>query len=160
MKDIYQILEKLNIVFTKYDHEAVFTVAESEKIDKILPGTKTKNLFIRNKKGDKYWLVIIEGEIRADMNELKKILGENKISFASAEKLKKYLNLTPGSVSPFGLINDKNHEVTVIIYDDVLNKNDSINFHPNINTSTLNLKVSDFKKYLEWTNNKITYFKK
>jgi len=159
MNNIYETLKTIGVAFTEYKHKAVFTVAESEEIDKILIGTKTKNLFIKNKKGNKHWLVIIEGDIQADMDKLKKFLGESRLSFASPERLKKYLDLTPGSVSPFGLINDKDHEVTVIIYDNVLEKNDTINFHPNINTATLNLTVTDFKKYLDWTTNQVIYFK-
>lgn len=158
MADIYKILQELDIKYTKYDHEAVFTVEESKKIETEIFGTHTKNLFLRNKKGNKHWLVIVEGHARADMNKLRKFLDENKLSFASPERLKKYLNLTPGSVTPFGLINDKKHEVIVVIYEDLLEKNDTINFHPNINTTTLNLRVKDFKKFLQWSKNEIKYF--
>ncbi len=155
MKDIYQILDNLNIKYTKHEHEAVFTCEEAEDLISDIPGTHVKNLFLRNKKGDKHWLVIVEDKDRADINKLRKSLGENKLSFASAERLDKYLKLTPGSVSPFGLINDDKHEVIMVLYNNVLDKNEIINFHPNINTATLSLKVEDFKKYLEWCENTI-----
>ncbi len=159
MDNVYEILKQLEIDFTEYKHEAVFTVGESKELDDTIPGTHTKNLFITNKKKDKLWLVLIQGSVRANLKKLRKFLNNSKISFASSELLKKYLNLTPGSVSPFGLINDKNHGVIVVIYDDVFEKNDTINFHPNINTATLNLKVENFKKFLNWTKNEIVYFK-
>ena len=79
MNNVYTTLEKIQIPFTEYEHKAVFTVAESKDIDKMLSGTNTKNLFIRNKKGDNHWLVIIEGEIRADINKLRKFFPQQII---------------------------------------------------------------------------------
>jgi Ala-tRNA(Pro) deacylase len=156
MQDIYQVLNKLNIKYEKYEHPAVFTVEDAQKYDINFDCTKTKNLFLRNKKGDKHYLIVLEGQKRANLKNLETLLGENNLSFASSEKLLKYLGLTPGSVSPFGLINDVNKEVEVVI-DKELITSPKVGFHPNINTATLVVSSLDFKKFLDWTGNKVRY---
>jgi len=154
MKNILQILKNLGITYTEHKHPAVFTVEEANKYYDTIPGTHTKNLFLRNKKGDKHYLVVIESSKRVDLGKLKQILGESKLSFASPERLKEHLNLTPGSVTPFGLIHDKDKKVQVIIDNDLW-ESEEINCHPNINTSTLTISSKDFRKFLEWTGNSV-----
>ncbi len=158
MKDIYQILDQLNVNYKKYDHPAVFTVEESESLHLDIPGAHTKNLFLRNKKKTAYYLVTVLADKRVNLNQLTKELSEDKLSFASPEDLKKYLGLTPGSVSIFGLINDQEKNINVIVDQDFFGS-EEISFHPNDNTATLVIKTEDLKKFLEWTANKISYIK-
>ena len=153
MQNLYKILEELNIPYEQHNHPPVFTCEEAEKHTGHLKGGKDKNLFLRNKKGDKHYLISLQSSKRADLKAIANILNESKLSFASPERLKKHLNLTPGSVTPFGLINDKNKEVEIIIDEDLIN-HDYLQFHPNTNESTIIIKSSDFKLFLESTGNK------
>jgi Ala-tRNA(Pro) deacylase len=155
MKDVFKILREIGIEYQQYDHPAVFTVEEAEKYARE-DGAHSKNLFLRNKKGNKHFLVILEGSKRVDLKNLAKLVGESDLSFASGERLLKLLRLTPGSVSPFGLINDEGKEVHVIV-DKSLLVFDMQGFHPNVNTSTLVITTKNFKKFLEWTKNQISY---
>lgn len=156
MGDIYSVLKDLGIKYVKHEHPAVFTVAESKKYDLKFDCGKTKNLFLTNKKGDAFYLLVVEGETRVDLKKITHFLHETKLSFASPELLFKYLELTPGSVSPFGLINDGNKTVTVLI-DKNLMENNKIGFHPNSNTATLVLTTADFKRFLDWTGNRVFF---
>jgi len=149
MPDIYQFLDQHQISYQQHDHPAVFTVAESQKYDFNVPGAKTKNLFLRNKKGSQHFLVVVQADKRVDLKALAKQLEvAGGLGFASEQRLFKYLGLTPGSVSPFGLINDTDHHVQVIIDQDLM-LDDQIGFHPNVNTATLVISTEDFKKYLD-----------
>jgi Ala-tRNA(Pro) deacylase len=154
MKDISAVLEKLGIAYVKHEHSAVFTCEEAEKWCGNIPGGKSKSLFLRNRNGDKHFLVIMEAEKKLDMKGLAVLLGESKLSFASEERLQKYLKLTPGAVSPFGLINDEKKEVVVIIDQDLL-KHSRLSYHPNVNTATLELATKDFRKFLVSTGNTV-----
>lgn len=158
MNNVFSILQQLRISYEEHKHPAVFTVAEAETLKLKIEGAHNKNLFLRNRTGDKYYLVIIIGSKRLDLKELASFLKETKLSFASSEELFKYLKLTPGSVSPFGLINDAEKTVQVIVDEDLLSFNKQ-GFHPNINTSTLVISTDNFKKFLEWTDNRVIYRK-
>lgn len=156
MKDIYQILKDLKINYQKIDHPAVYTVEDAQKYDKPADAAMTKNLFLRNRKGSKHYLVVLEASKRADLKKLAELLNEDDFSFASPERLLQYLGLTPGSVSPFGLINDTDKQVYVVV-DNGLFKFGKQGFHPNTNTATLVITSEDFKKFLEYTKNQVTY---
>lgn len=153
---VYKVLEKLGIVHTRHEHPPVYTVEQAEEYWTEIRGAHCKNLFLRNKKGSRHYLVILPSSKQADLRRLNEMLGEDRLSFGSPERLKRLLGLEPGSVSPFGLINDINKEVTVIIDLD-LKKADRVNFHPNINTATLGLSYADFEKFLAWTGNTVCY---
>lgn len=155
MNDIYKILDDLEITFTEYKHPAVFTVEEALKHKGDLDGAKIKNLFLRNKKGDKHFLFITDAFKDIDLRKLSEATGERKLGFASPERLQKYLGLTPGSVSPFGIINDENKEITVFLDKDLLANNDKLNFHPNINTATIQISKDNFLKFLKWAGNEV-----
>lgn len=155
MKDIYSILDQLGIVYKKYEHPAVFTVEEAKKHD-AGNGSYNKSIFLRNKKGDNFYLVLTLGSKRIDLKNLGVFLNESKLGFASPEKMMKYLGVTPGSVSAFGLINDIDKVVQVIVDEELL-KFDKQGYHPNINTATLIISTDDLKKFLNWTGNKVTY---
>ncbi len=153
---VYHCLNNLNISYIVHEHPAVFTVEEAQKFCSDIPGIHCKNLFLRNKKGNKHYLFTLEETKPADLKSLCKKIGETSLSFASPDRLYKYLGLTPGSVSPFGLINDENKEVVFLLDKDLTHSN-TINFHPNINTATINLSFADFEIFLNWCENKVLY---
>ncbi len=151
MQEVLDFLNSLRITYTNHKHQAVFTCEESSVVDSSIKGARSKNLFIKGRTTGKYFLVILDCAKRADLKKIQETLGEKKISFASPEELYHYLKLTPGSVSPFGLINDTDHLVHVLI-DEEFWKNDLVSFHPNINTATIQLSKDGFVKFLSHTN--------
>lgn len=155
-KRVYEVLESLGIPFIRREHPPVYTVEEAKLHWRELAGAHCKNLFLRNKKGNRHYLVILEHSKNADLRKLTERLGEDRLSFGSAERLKRFLGLEPGAVSPFGLIFDARKEITVII-DQELRQAERIHFHPNVNTVTLGISFSDFEKFLAWTGNPVRY---
>jgi Ala-tRNA(Pro) deacylase len=150
MRNIYEALKELNIVYDVYDHPAVFTVEEADLVCGKIPGKQAKNLFLTNEKGDRHFLVTIAHDKRANLAMLAALFGEKRLRFASPERLQKYLGLMPGSVSPLGLINDTEKAVEFFI-DRELVEQGKIYVHPNINTATLGISTGDFKKFLDFT---------
>jgi len=155
-QNVYDVLAELRIEYTKLEHPPVFTVEEAEQHWENIEGAHCKNIFVRNKKGNRHFLIIVECRKKIDLTSIARRMGQSRFSFASPERMKKFLGLDPGSVSPFGLINDQNKEVHVLI-DQELKKEDKINFHPNANTATLTLSFQDFERFLEHCGNKVTY---
>jgi len=153
---VYNVLDELGISYTRHEHPPVFTVEEAEKYWTQIIGAHCKNLFLRNKKGNRHYLVILEASKAADLKSLNRLLGEDRLSFASEKRLMKHLGLETGSVSVFGLINDKEHHVQVVIDED-LKKADRVNFHPNVNTATVGITFQDLTKFLSWCGNTIRY---
>ena len=151
-KELYEVLEKLNINFEYYEHPAAPTIEIAKKYWKDLDATHCKNIFLRNHKGNKHYLVSFEHEQTLSIKTLEQKLKQGKLSFASGWRLEKYLNIKAGSVSPFGLINDKENHVTVFLDKNLL-KTETISFHPNINTASLVIKTKDFVKFMDWTGN-------
>ncbi len=149
---VFSFLDKLNIEYKIYEHPAVFTTAESEKYTAHIEGADTKNLFLRNKKGTCFYLVTLPSSIRGDLKKIANTVGEKKLTFASDESLLKYLGLTAGSVSPFGLINDTSRTVNFFLYSDLL-KADKLGFHPNDNTATIIINQDDFQLFLREVGN-------
>lgn len=156
--ELYSVLNQLGIAFEYYEHPPAHTIEVAQIYWKDLEATHCKNLFFRNHKGNKHYLVILEHTRQLDIHDLEKRLKQGKISFASEERMKKYLGLTPGSVSPFGLINDKEHHVHLFM-DEKLKDSVRISFHPNNNTASLIVSFSDFIKYLIWTQNRFEFLK-
>jgi Ala-tRNA(Pro) deacylase len=155
---IYRVFKELNIHFDYYGHPPAPTIEEARKYWKDIEATHCKNLFFRNHKGNRHYLVIIEHTKDLGIHDLEKRLKQGKLTFASGERMNRYLGLTPGSVSPFGLINDKDHHVHLFL-DEELRMAERISFHPCINTASLVIKFSDFEKFLEWTGNSYEYLK-
>ncbi len=153
---VYETLQKLGIPFDYYEHPPVPTVKEAMIYWKDIEAAHCKNLFFRNHKGNRHFLVLLEFYQNLDIKNLEAKLKQGKISFASDERLMKYLGLKAGSVSPFGLINDKKHEVIVFI-DENLQKTTKISFHPNINTASLVVSFEDFIRYLGTVGNSYTF---
>jgi Ala-tRNA(Pro) deacylase len=144
---VYATLAGLGIAYECYAHPPVFTADDAAEHWAGIPATRIKNLFLRNKKGDRHYLVILEISRQADLRQLVRIVGDDRLSFGSPERLMANLGLTPGSVSPFGLIHDRTHAVRVII-DDELRRAERLIFHPNINTASVTISVPDFEKFL------------
>jgi len=149
-------LQELGIAVKRHEHPPVATVDEAEKHWADIDATHCKNLFLRNQKGTRYYLVIVKHSKRADLRALADQIGDGKLSFASPDRLMTCLGLTPGSVSPFGLIHDAEHHVRVILDRD-LKSAQRVSFHPNINTVTLTLAFADFEKFLDACGNIVRY---
>ncbi|WP_297327693.1 prolyl-tRNA synthetase associated domain-containing protein [uncultured Bartonella sp.] len=149
-QQLLDFLESLNIKVKTVSHRAVFTVQEGEDIKKNIPGAHTKNLFLKDKKGH-YFLVTLGAHAVLDLKHLHdKIGASGRLSFASAEKLSQYLGLYPGAVSAFGLINDKENQVTFIL-DKALYDNAIINCHPMTNEATTSISREDLVKFARAT---------
>ena len=149
-------LEELGIAITRHEHPPVATVDEAEKYWADINAAHCKNLFLRNQKGTRHYLVILKHSKKADLRAVADQIGDGKLSFASPERLMTHLGLTPGSVSPFGLIHDRDHSVRVALDRD-LKTADRVSFHPNINTVTLTLTFEDFEKFLAECGNVVQY---
>jgi Ala-tRNA(Pro) deacylase len=150
--EVYKILNRLSIPFEYYEHEEAPTIEIARQFYRGEGTTLCKNLFFRNHKGNRHYLVILECDRILDIHDLEKRLHQGKLSFASEERMIKHLGLRPGSVSPFGLINDKDHQVHVFI-DDKLQYVNKLSFHPNLNTASLVITTYDFIRYMNWTGN-------
>jgi Ala-tRNA(Pro) deacylase len=149
-------LAALGIAYERFEHPAVPTVEEAERHWAGIDAAHCKNLFLRNQKGNRHYLVIMAFRKRADLRAVATQIGDGKLSFASPERLLTYLGVAPGSVSPAGLINDREHHVRVFLDRDLTNAA-RISFHPNINTSTLTVAHSDFQRFLGDCGNPVAY---
>lgn len=147
-KIVIDTLNKWNIPFTMYEHPPLPTVEIALEYWKDIDATHCKNLFFRNHKGNKHYLIVFECHQQIAIHDIEKMLKQGKLSFASQQRMEKYLGLKPGSVSPFGLINDTNKEVKLFI-DKNLENAQRLSFHPNDNTSGLVVTKADFMRYLE-----------
>jgi len=157
-REVLDILDRLGVSYVRHEHPPVFTVEDADQYWTELRGTHCKNLFLRNKKGNHHYLVITPTSKAVDLRELNRALHEDRLSFGSPERLRRYLGVEPGSVSPFGLIHDAGREVCVIVDKD-LKASRSAGFHPNINTATLDISVADFERFLAWCGNEVRIIK-
>ena len=157
-QELYKLLGKLSIDFEYHEHPPVATIEDAKIYWKDLNSGRCKNIFFRNHKGDRHFLVILEHLRQLNIHDLEKRLKQGKLTFASDQRLKKYLGVEPGSVSPFGLINDKDHHVHLFI-DEKLNEFNRLSFHPNINTASLVIKKTDFIRFLNSMGNSFEFIK-
>ena len=155
---VYAALDALGIAYERHEHPAVFNAEDASKFWDPIPGVQCKNLFLRNKKGDRHYLVVLEISKRADLKEIVKLVGDDRLSFGSPERLMAELGLTPGSVSPFGLINDADGSVRVLIDQD-LKTADRLIFHPNINTASVVVSWADLERFLGTRRNSLRLVK-
>ncbi len=153
---LYKILDELHIPFDYYEHPPVPTIELARVYWKDIEATHCKNLFFRNHKGDRHYLVIIEHTRDLAIRDLEQRLKQGKLSFASDERMKRYLGLSPGSVSPFGLINDAGKHVHLFL-DQNLRNSHKISFHPCVNIASLVISFPDFEKFLNFTGNTYEY---
>jgi Ala-tRNA(Pro) deacylase len=157
-KKVYDALEQLQIPYKRYEHIPVYTIQGLDELNMETEGKHCKNLFVRNDKGNKHYLIIVSHEKRADLKSLSSQIGSSRLGFASEERLMKHLGLTPGAVTPFGLLNDEGKKVTVLVDEDLKNSI-HICFHPNVNTATVSLLYDDFIKFLQWKGNEYKFVK-
>lgn len=157
-KKVYDTLNQLEIPFIKYEHLPVYTIQDIDELMLRMKGKHCKNLFVRNHVGNKHYLILVCQEKRADLKNIQAQIGSTRLSFASSERLQKYLGLIPGAVTPLGLLNDEEKEVTVLIDEDLKNY-ERICLHPNVNTATVSILYSDFMKFLKSRGNKVGFVK-
>lgn len=148
-EDLFKTLEILDISYKLHHHEAVFTVEESEKVDADIPGTHCRNLYLRDKK-KKNFLVVAANETEVDLKKLSEKIQCGRFSFGSADRLFQYLGIRPGSVCPFTVINDTDHQVQVVLDAYMMNQ-DIVNYHPLDNTMTVSITPADLLKFLQHT---------
>lgn len=153
---VFARLHALGIEFDRYEHPPIATAKEADVHWEDIDAAHCKNLFLRNQKGDRHYLVIINYKKRADLRWIADQIGDGKLSFASPERLMRYLAVTPGAVSPFGLINDAERHVRVYLDRD-LKSAERISFHPNANTATVVLRFADFEQFLASTGHPLQY---
>ena len=150
---LIEILDQSNYSYKQYKHGALFTVDDSKNERGKIDGLHSKNLFLKNKKNN-FFLVSCVENTKVELKELSKSLKIGNISFANEDYLLKYLGVTPGSVTPFGLLNDRNKEVEFYLDESFLS-NKYVNFHPLVNTATINIKTLDFINFLVENNIKV-----
>lgn len=145
---VYDLLERLDVPFERVDHNAVGTIEGCAEIEKLLDIEICKNLFLRNSKGDQYYLLMIPGGKHLVTKDLAKKIGSTRLSFGTPEKMEEYLDITPGSVSVLGLMNDHGNNIQFLVDNDI-KKWEYFGCHPCINTSSLKIKTADlFSKIL------------
>lgn len=152
-------LKELNIEYKEVTHNPVFTIEEMDELGNIFDNAKIcKNLFVRDQKGKKHFLIVLPEEKRAPLSEIAEKIQSTKLSFASEERLMKYLKLTPGSVTPLAVINDENSEVEVVLDEELMHEN-LLGVHPCVNTATILITPENLKKFILSNNNKIKIIK-
>lgn len=150
-EEVYKYLESLNIKYRKVEHKAVFTMEEMSKLNLEDESEVVKNLFIRDDKKQNYYLILVKGDKRVNLKELRNTLGLRPLTFASEEDLEKYLCLKKGSVTILGILNDTEHKVKVLIDNDIKVFKE-IGAHPNENTASIWLTLEDIEKILKLNN--------
>lgn len=152
---VYDLLDSLNIKYDRVDHNAADTMEACQAINEVLaPAVICKNLFLCNAGKTKFYLLMIRDDKKFKTKEISHQINSSRLSFATAEYMEKYLDITPGSVSVMGLMNDKECEVTLIVDEDLL-KEEYVGCHPCVNTSSLRIKTNDvFITFLQATKHK------
>ncbi len=146
-RDLLARLDELGIAARSFEHPAAYTVEEAKALRGELAGAHIKNLFLRNKKGV-MWLVTCQEDREIDLKALGERIGAGRLSFGSAERLMKYLGALPGAVTPFGVLNDRQGKVAVVL-DSALPEQDPVNCHPLVNTMTTALSGRALVRFLE-----------
>lgn len=158
-ENVLNKLNELNIEYKEVEHKPVYTIEDMDALGDIFKNAKIcKNLFVRDQKGKKHFLIVLPEEKRAPLAEIATKIQSTKLSFASEERLMKYLKLTPGAVTPLAVINDENSDVVVVLDED-LKKEKILGVHPCENTSTILLTPENLEKYIKANNNQIKYIK-
>ena len=151
--EIYQYLTENNIWHEITQHEAVYNMEELKAVELPYPEWDAKNLFVRDDKKRNYYLITVKGEKRVDLKEFRKQNGLRNLFFASEADLMEYMQLTPGSVSPLGLLNDPEHRVQ--FYLDAELAGNKIGVHPNDNTATVWMETDDLIKLIQNNGNEV-----
>ena len=139
---VYDLLDALEVSYQRIDHEAAMTMEACAEIDRVLDATICKNLLLCNRHCTSFYLLMMPGEKSFKTSAFSKQIGSSRLSFADPKYMEEYLDITPGSVSVMGLMNDQGNRVQLLIDEDVL-KGEYIGFHPCINTSSLRIRMED-----------------
>lgn len=142
-------LKDLGIAFTLHHHRAVFTVAEAMEVERGMEGAQCRNLFLRDKKKNNF-LVVLRNETEVDIKKLQPLIGADKLSFGSPDRLWEYLGVRPGSVCPYAIVNDVGQNVQIFLDKSML-ESSLVNYHPLINTMTIGTKPEDLLRFIEST---------
>ena len=147
-QEVYEFLDKRGAAYEKTEHPAVFSMKEVPAVELPHPEADAKNLFVRDDKKRNYFLITVRGDKRVDLKAFAKDHGTRRLSFASAEDLMEMLGVAPGSVSPFGILNDEERKVTVFLDRDFWEDAGLIGVHPNENTATVWLQAEEMAEIL------------
>ena len=151
--NIYEILNKLNIQYEEIEHNPIYSVEDAIREDVMskIEGTGCKNLLLKD--NNNYYLIILKYDKIIDLKELRAKLSSGRLSFASEKELNDLLNLAPGSITPFGIINDLENKIVIAIDNELNNK--KMLFHPNVNNKTISIKYDDLIKFIESQHHKL-----
>ncbi|MFM5422399.1 prolyl-tRNA synthetase associated domain-containing protein [Aeromonas veronii] len=144
---IYSLLDQLAIPYQRFDHPPVFTCDEASRLLPDLPAAKTKNLFLRDPKSERLFLVVTPEERRVDLKALATALGIKRLSFGSPERLDAVLGLTPGSVTLLAMVRDRENAVELVV-DEAIWQAEQVQCHPLVNTATLIIRLDDVRRLL------------
>lgn len=145
---LFADMKALGIAFELWEHEAVFTVEESSKLNRDIPGAHTKNLFLKDA-GGRFWLVTVPADARVDLKKLPAAIGSKKLSFGKADDMVRLLGVMPGSVTPLAVIHDDLCQVTFVL-DAKLSEADRVNVHPLRNTATIGVSSANLISLLKY----------
>ena len=141
-------LQELGIIFDVVEHPPVFTTEQADSYIEGMEGVRTKSMFLTNRKKTQYYLLIMDDKKRLDMDDFKVQVGANRIHMASADSLAEKMQLSPGTVSPFGLLNNEEKDILVYFDKDIVSE-DIMTFHPNTNEKTIFIKIQDLFRFLD-----------
>ncbi len=148
MKEILDLLDQHDIAYQRVDHPAVYTCEEAERLVPPLPGTHTKNLFVRDRRGRRHFLVVVGWEKQVDLKELGRVLEVSKLGMASPERLRERLGVDPGAVTLLAVVNDREKAVEVVI-DEPVWAAEALQCHPLVNTTTLSIPRTGVEKLFQ-----------
>ncbi|NME34961.1 MULTISPECIES: prolyl-tRNA synthetase associated domain-containing protein [Fusobacterium] len=154
-EEIYKFLDENNIWYEVSEHKAVYNMAELAEIKLPYPEADAKNIFMRDDKKRNYYLITIKGNKKTDLKKFRELYKTRPLRFASEEELMIFLNLSPGSVTPFGILNDNEKKVQVFFDKDFFQEPGLIGVHPNDNTATIWMKIKDLFEIIKNHGNKI-----
>ena len=154
-KQIYEYIKIKQIWYEITEHKAVYSMSEISEVEIPYPESDAKNLFVRDDKKENYYLITVRGNKRVNLKEFRKENNTRPLSFASEKELKDMIQILPGSVSPLGILNDKENKVKVFLDKEFIEKTDIIGIHPNDNTATIWLKTKDLINIIKEHGNKV-----
>lgn len=154
-KQIYEYIKNKQIWYEITEHKAVYSMSEISEVEIPYPEADAKNLFVRDDKKENYYLITVRGNKRVNLKEFRKENNTRPLSFASEKELKEIIQILPGSVSPLGILNDKENKVKVFLDKEFIEKTDIIRIHPNDNTATIWLKTKDLINIIKENGNKV-----
>lgn len=154
-QDVYDYLKRKNIWYEIDEHKPIYNMKESSELDLLYPSDVAKNLFVRDDKKNNYYLITIKGDKRVDLKKFRKNNNTRPLTFASSDDLNNIMGLIPGSVTPMGLLNDKNLRVQFYLDSEFLIGDHIIGVHANDNTADVWLKVEDLIEIIKEHGNEV-----